>query len=168
MVINNPWQNIVDKAVLVVRVRIFFSPKMAVSVVESAVICEGTLIRKEDKAYEVMYMYRLSEQPSTKVDTSNKVNRSHRLHLLEVVGLKMLFVENLPYHHVVYHQGVCNASVTSIRLFFKTLDYSFFVRLLRGRPQRCLLGLTLPVSRKHFSNLGDIVRARRRLFGKRC
>jgi hypothetical protein len=44
---------------------------MAVSRVENAVLGKGTLIRKEDKAYEVRYIYSLSEQPSTKVDTSN-------------------------------------------------------------------------------------------------
>jgi hypothetical protein len=46
-------------------------------------------------------MYSLSEQPSAKFDTKNKVIRSHRLHILEVVGVKMRIVQNFPYQHVV-------------------------------------------------------------------
>jgi hypothetical protein len=43
---------------------------------------------------------------------------SHRLHLLEVVEVQMLIVQNLPCRHVVYTQRVCNASGTGIRLLF--------------------------------------------------
>jgi hypothetical protein len=39
---------------------------------------------------------------------------------------EMLIVQNLPYQHVVYTKGVCNASGTGIRQLFKTLDYCFF------------------------------------------
>jgi hypothetical protein len=65
LVIDNPCPNIDDEAVLVasymLQVRIFLSPNIAVSRVENAILGKGTLIRKEDKVYEVRYMYRLSE-----------------------------------------------------------------------------------------------------------
>jgi hypothetical protein len=41
--------------------------------------------------------------------------------------MKMLIVQNLPYQNMIYNQGVCNATCTSIRLLFKMLDYRFFV-----------------------------------------
>jgi hypothetical protein len=91
MVINNPCQNIDSEAVLVasyvLRVRIFLSPNMAVSGYENAVLGKDTLIRKEDKTYEVRCMFSFSEQTSTKFDTRSKVIRSHRLNLLEVISM---------------------------------------------------------------------------------
>jgi hypothetical protein len=83
----------------------------------------------------VRYLYTLSKQPSTNVDTRGEVIRPQRLHLLEVVGVKMLIVQNLPYQHVLYTQGVCSASCTSIRLLFKTLDYCFFKVWCMAPPQ---------------------------------
>jgi hypothetical protein len=74
----------------------------------------------------VRYLYSLSEQPLTKFDTWSEVIRSHCLHLLEVVGVKMLIVQNLPYQRVVYSQGVCSASGTGISVLFKMVDYFFF------------------------------------------
>jgi hypothetical protein len=72
-------------------------------------------------------LYSLSEQPSTtNVDTRSEVIRPHRLHLPEVVGMKTPIVRNLLYRHVVYTQGMCNASGNCIRLLFRALDYCFF------------------------------------------
>jgi hypothetical protein len=102
------------------------SPYMAVSGIENAVLGKGTLIKKKIKRRKWGSCTRLSEQPSTKVDTRSEVIRSHCLHLLEVVGVKMLVVQNLSYRHVVYIQGVCHATGTSIGLFFKTLAFRFF------------------------------------------
>jgi hypothetical protein len=90
----------------------------------------------------VRYLYSLSEQLLTKVDTS-EVIQSHCLHLLEVVGMKMLIMQNFPYQHVIYTQGVCT-----------TLDTS--VRCLRGCPQGCLLGLKLPVWEKLLIHLASL------------